>query len=146
MTQKTNQNPWQMDVRVRERNLKSGALTDKELEKQLAALPDLGDQAEPFGTPQPALAPPPVAVEAAPVEDVIGEDEPEDDEEDEEDEEEAIAAAPEPPPAPPAPPEPAPAAIAAAPEPPPAPPAPQVEEPAPVADTGAVTDGEGEPS
>jgi hypothetical protein len=58
MTQKTNQNPWTMDVRVRERNLKSGALTEKDLEKQLAALPDVADQAEPFGTSQPALAQP----------------------------------------------------------------------------------------
>jgi hypothetical protein len=58
MTQKTNLNPWQMDVRVRERNLKNGALTDKEVEKHLAALPDLADQTEPFGTPQPALEEP----------------------------------------------------------------------------------------
>jgi hypothetical protein len=55
MTQKTPQNPWTLDVRVRERNLKSGVLTDKDVEKHLAALPDLADQAEPFGTPQPAL-------------------------------------------------------------------------------------------
>jgi hypothetical protein len=55
MTQKTN-NPWLMDVRVRERNLKSGALTDKDLEKQLAALPDVSDQAESFAIAQPALA------------------------------------------------------------------------------------------
>ncbi len=58
MTQKTNQNPWTMDVRVRERNLRSGALTEKDLEKQLAALPDLADQAEPFAIAQPALAQP----------------------------------------------------------------------------------------
>jgi len=71
MTQKTNQNPWTMDVRVRERNLKSGALTDKDLEKYLAGLPDLAEQAEPFGTPQPALAQQPPAVEAAaPVEEL----------------------------------------------------------------------------
>jgi hypothetical protein len=56
MTQKTSQNPWSMDVRVRERNLKSGALTDKDVEKHLAALPDVADQAEPFATHQPALA------------------------------------------------------------------------------------------
>jgi CO dehydrogenase/acetyl-CoA synthase beta subunit len=56
MTQKTNQNPWTMDVRVRERNLKSGALTDKDLEKYLSSLPDLAEQAEPFSTAQPALA------------------------------------------------------------------------------------------
>ncbi len=66
MTQKTNQNPWTMDVRVRERNLKSGALTDKDLEKHLASLPDLADQAEPFGTAQPALAQQPVVEAPAP--------------------------------------------------------------------------------
>jgi hypothetical protein len=59
MTQKASQNPWTFDVRVRERNLKSGALTEKELEKYLASLPDLADQVEPFATPQPALAQPP---------------------------------------------------------------------------------------
>lgn len=70
MTQKTNENPWTMDVRVRERNLKSGALTDKDLEKFLAALPDLADQVEPFATSQPALAQPQhvAVVEPAPVE------------------------------------------------------------------------------
>ena len=92
MTQKTNQNPWTMDVRVRERNLKSGALTDKDLEKYLANLPDLADQVEPFGTPQPALAQQPVVAEPAPVEDVVAEAEA-----DEEPPAEEIAAAPEPP-------------------------------------------------
>lgn len=67
--QKTN-NPWTFDVRVRERNLKSGAVTEKDIEKYVAALPDLADQAEPFGTSQPALEPPEEA------------DEPEDDEDD----------------------------------------------------------------
>ena len=130
MTQKTNQNPWTMDVRVRERNLKSGALTDKDLEKYLSTLPDVAEQAEPFGTAQPALAQQPVVAEPAPVEDVIAE-EPEEDEEEEE-EVEVAAAAPEPPP-----PAPAPAPTPA--------PAPQVEEPAP-ADVGAVTDDEGQQS
>lgn len=82
MTQKTNQNPWTMDVRVRERNLKSGALTDKDLEKYLGALPDLSDQVESFGTSQPALAQPQVAVaEPVGIDDVA--DEPEDDDHDE---------------------------------------------------------------
>lgn len=57
MTQKI-QNPWTFDVRVRERNLKSGHLQDKEVEKYLAALPDLADQAEPFAIAQPALEQP----------------------------------------------------------------------------------------
>jgi len=59
MTQKTNHNRWTVDVRVRERNLKSGALTSAELEKYLADLPDLTHQAESFGTWQPALSHPP---------------------------------------------------------------------------------------
>lgn len=54
MSQK-NVNPWTFDTRVRERNLKSGALTDKDLEKYLSSLPDLAEQAEPFSIPQPAL-------------------------------------------------------------------------------------------
>ena len=58
MTQKTTQNPWTMDVRVRERNLKSGILGQKELEKYLAQLQDCADQAEAFATPQPALEAP----------------------------------------------------------------------------------------
>ena len=96
MTQKTNQNPWTMDVRVRERNLKSGALTDKDLEKQLAALPDLADQSEPFGTSQPALAPPPAPPpqpqqHAAPVSDSDAGDA-DDDDDDVDDEEDDVAA------------------------------------------------------
>ena len=56
MTQKAN--PWTFDVRVRERNLKAGSITDKDVEKYVGGLPDLADQAEPFGTSQPALAQP----------------------------------------------------------------------------------------
>ncbi|MBX3192474.1 MAG: hypothetical protein KF819_36120 [Labilithrix sp.] len=59
MTQKTN--PWTFDVRVRERNLKSGAITEKDVEKYVGTLPDLAEQAEPFATSQPALAPREVA-------------------------------------------------------------------------------------
>lgn len=79
MTQKTTQNPWTFDTRVRERNLRSGAVTEKDVEKYLSQLPDLADQAEPFALSQPALAQPEV----------------EDDEADEADEAEAPAAAPE---------------------------------------------------
>lgn len=56
MTQKTN--PWTFDVRVRERNLKAGSVTEKDVEKYLSTLPDLADQVEPFATSQPALEPP----------------------------------------------------------------------------------------
>lgn len=89
MTQKTTQNPWTMDVRVRERNLKSGALTEKELEKQLAALPDLADHVEPFATLQPALTHPPTAAVA--LEPAFADDEDEEDDEDDDDELDAQA-------------------------------------------------------
>jgi hypothetical protein len=56
MTQKTN--PWTFDVRVRERNLKAGTVTEKDVEKYIGGLPDLADQSEAFGTSQPALAQP----------------------------------------------------------------------------------------
>ena len=51
-------NVWDWDLRVRERNLKAGMITEKELEKFLAAVPDAESQAESFATPQPALDPP----------------------------------------------------------------------------------------
>ena len=56
MTQKTN--PWTFDVRVRDRNLKAGTVTDKDVEKYLGGLPDLADQSESFTTSQPALLQP----------------------------------------------------------------------------------------
>ena len=48
-------NAWDWDVRVRERNLKKGVLTEKDVEKQSGQLPDLADQAEDMALPQPAL-------------------------------------------------------------------------------------------
>jgi hypothetical protein len=75
MTQKTN--PWTFDVRVRERNLKAGSLTDKDVEKYLSQLPDNAEHAEAFGTAQPALEQPEIADDIA------------DDEGDDEDESEA---------------------------------------------------------
>ena len=48
-------NPWDWDVRVRERNFRKGILDDKDVEKYLGQLPDVGDQAESLGLPQPAL-------------------------------------------------------------------------------------------
>lgn len=78
--QKTN--PWTFDVRVRERNLKAGTITEKDVEKYVAGLPDLADQSEPFGTSQPALAQP-VAVAAPSAE--LGNDEDEGEDEDESD-------------------------------------------------------------
>ena len=78
MTQKTN--PWTFDVRVRERNLKAGTITDKDVEKYVGGLPDLADQSEPFGTSQPALAQPAI------VEDLGVDDEDDEDEDDDQDE------------------------------------------------------------
>jgi hypothetical protein len=48
-------NLWDLDVRVRERNFRKGILEEKDVEKHLAQLPDVADQAEPLGIPQPAL-------------------------------------------------------------------------------------------
>jgi hypothetical protein len=48
-------NPWDWDIRVRERNLKKGLLEEKDVEKHVGQLPDVSDQAEPVGFPQPAL-------------------------------------------------------------------------------------------
>jgi hypothetical protein len=48
-------NPWEWDVRVRERNLRKGVFDEKDVEKHVSQLPDVGDQAEPIPVPQPAL-------------------------------------------------------------------------------------------
>ncbi len=48
-------NSWDWDIRVRERNLKSGALTDKDVEKHKAQLADVTDQSDNEVLPQPAL-------------------------------------------------------------------------------------------
>jgi hypothetical protein len=48
-------NSWDWDIRVRERMLKSGTLTDKDVEKHITALPDLAEQAEPVSMSQPAI-------------------------------------------------------------------------------------------
>lgn len=48
-------NAWDWDVRVRERNLRRGVIDDKDLEKHLAQLTDVGEQAEPLPFSQPAL-------------------------------------------------------------------------------------------
>lgn len=93
MSNKISQNPWTMDVRVRERNLKSGALTEKDLEKHLAALPDLEGQYDAFGTAQPALAQPHVAAPAPAAPSSAGADESDSDLDDEDDEEDEAAPA-----------------------------------------------------
>lgn len=65
-------NPWLFDLRLRERNIRSGALDDKELTKHLGALKDLEAETETFGLAQPAIG------------DGVDE-EPEDDEDEDED-------------------------------------------------------------
>jgi hypothetical protein len=57
MSQKT-MSAFDLDIRVRDRHLKSGALSEKDVEKFLTALPDLADAAEPVSLAQPALAQP----------------------------------------------------------------------------------------
>jgi hypothetical protein len=52
----TNQKtPWDLDVRVRERNLRNGVLDEKDVEKYLKELPDSAQNAENVATPQPAV-------------------------------------------------------------------------------------------
>ena len=51
-TQKT---PWDLDVRVRERNIRKGVLDEKDVEKYLKELPDAAANAESVTTPQPAV-------------------------------------------------------------------------------------------
>lgn len=85
MTQKAN--PWTFDVRVRDRNLKAGSVTDKDVEKYLGGLPDLADQSESFATSQPALLQPVVEVQthstaASGLDDGADEDEDEDEDDD----------------------------------------------------------------
>ena len=46
---------WEWDVRVRERNLRKGMFDEKDVEKHIAQLPDVSDQADTLTYPQPAL-------------------------------------------------------------------------------------------
>ena len=47
--------PWLLDIRIRQRNVKKGLVDEKEVEKHLASLPDLSAQADTVTLPQPAL-------------------------------------------------------------------------------------------
>lgn len=49
-------NPWDLDIRVRERNLKNGTLSEKDVDKMMSQLTDLAEATEPVGTAQPALS------------------------------------------------------------------------------------------
>jgi len=50
--------PWDLDVRVRERNLRKGVLDEKDIEKYLKELPDSAGNAESVSTLQPAVGNP----------------------------------------------------------------------------------------
>jgi hypothetical protein len=52
----TNQKtPWDLDVRVRERNLRNRVLDEKDVERYLRDLPDSAANADNVTVPQPAL-------------------------------------------------------------------------------------------
>jgi len=55
MTPKNAQSPMILDLRVRERNLRSGALSSEEVDKYLSQLPDLSDEVETFATAMPGF-------------------------------------------------------------------------------------------
>ena len=48
-------NSWDWDIRVRERMLKAGTLTDKDVEKHITQLVDLAESVEPVSMTQPAI-------------------------------------------------------------------------------------------
>jgi hypothetical protein len=50
--------PWDLDVRVRERNLRKGVLDEKDVEKHLKELPDSAANADNVTIPQPAVGNP----------------------------------------------------------------------------------------
>jgi hypothetical protein len=50
--------PWDLDVRVRERNLRKGVLDEKDVERYLKDLHDSAANAENVTTPQPAIGNP----------------------------------------------------------------------------------------
>jgi hypothetical protein len=54
MSNKTIQS-WDWDIRVRERNLRAGVLTEKDCDKHAAQLPDQAEHCEPVSITQPAL-------------------------------------------------------------------------------------------
>ena len=59
--------PWDLDVRVRERNLRKGVLEEKDIEKYLKDLPDSAANAENVSIAQPAVGGPAAGGAGAPV-------------------------------------------------------------------------------
>lgn len=55
MSSDRSNNPWLYDLRLRDRNLRSGALDEKELARHLSALKDVEAEAETFSLGQPAI-------------------------------------------------------------------------------------------
>ncbi len=55
MSSDRSNNPWLYDLRLRDRNLRSGALDEKELARHLSALKDLETETETFSLGQPAI-------------------------------------------------------------------------------------------
>lgn len=47
--------PWDLDLRIRDRNLQKGVLSTKELERHLKELPDVSANAEAVPLPQPTF-------------------------------------------------------------------------------------------
>lgn len=48
-------NSWDWDIRVRERNLKNGTLTEKDVENERGKLTDLAEQTDAVSEIQPAI-------------------------------------------------------------------------------------------
>lgn len=48
-------NSWDWDIRVRERNLKNGTLTEKDIEHERGKLTDLAAETDPVTEAQPAI-------------------------------------------------------------------------------------------
>lgn len=48
--------PWDLDLRIRDRNLQKGVLSQKDLERYLKDLPDLAAVVDPVQLPQPIFA------------------------------------------------------------------------------------------
>lgn len=55
MSSDRHNNPWLYDLRLRDRNLRSGALDDKELSRYLGTLKDHEGETDTFSLAQPAL-------------------------------------------------------------------------------------------
>lgn len=78
----TSAQTWDWDVRVRERNLKAGLLSEKEVEKMLSSLEDLAEKADTVSLAQPALSSSAVSADASDIDDEEDDDDIDDDDDD----------------------------------------------------------------